>query len=99
LWKTLKWICIFKKIVEVVEKAAPFETIFKNFDKYETLKKRISSKKNVIVRIYLLELLNLAKKDLFSKSDPYVIISLNNENIINKRKNHQDDMKNCKWYK
>ena len=89
----------FQKSVEVVEKAAPFETIFKNFDKYETLKKRILAKQNVIVRIYLLELLNFAKKDLFSESDPYVIISLNNENIINKRKNHQDDMKNGKWYK
>ena len=88
-----------KKIAEAVEKAGPISTNFKNFDKYEELRKRILAKRNVIVRIYILELLNLAKKDLFSESDPYVIISLNNKDIINERKNHQDDMKNCKWYK
>ena len=88
-----------QKIKETIEKCGPITTNFKNFDKYEELRKRILVKRTVIVRIYILELLNLAKKDLFSESDPYLILSLNNKDIVNERKNHQDDMKNCKWYK
>ena len=87
-----------KKIEEAIEKAGPLATNFKNFDKYEDLRKKILAKRNVIVRLYILELLNLAKKDLFSESDPYLKILLNEKEIINERKNHKDDMKNCQWY-
>jgi hypothetical protein len=41
----------------------------------------------------------LAKKDLFSESDPYVKLYLNNKLVINEKKNYQEDQKNCKWYK
>jgi hypothetical protein len=71
----------------------------KNLNKYENLRKRLINKKSVIIRVYVLELNNLAKKDLLSESDPYIKILLNDKEIINERKNYQDNQKNCKWYK
>jgi len=71
----------------------------KNLNKYELLRKRLINKTSVIIRVYVLELNNLAKKDLLSESDPYIKILLNDKEIINERKNHQDDQKDCKWYK
>ena len=70
-----------------------------NLNKYETLRKRLINKKNIIIRVYVLELNNLAKKDILSESDPYIKILLNDKEIINERKNYQDNQKNCKWYK
>ena len=46
-----------------------------------------------------MELNELAKRDTFSESDPYIKILLNDKEIINERKNYQEDQKNCKWYK
>jgi len=71
----------------------------KNLNKYEILRKRLINKKNIIIRAYILELNNLAKKDLLSESDPYIKILLNDKEVINERKNYQDNQKNCKWYK
>ena len=71
----------------------------KNLNKYEVLRKRLINKKNIIIRAYILELNNLAKKDLLSESDPYIKILLNDKEVINERKNYQDNQKNCKWYK
>ena len=71
----------------------------KNLSKYENLRKRLINKTSVIIRVYVLELNNLAKKDLLSESDPYIKILLNDKEIINERKNYQDNQKNCKWYK
>ena len=70
----------------------------KNFDKYDNLRKKLVNKEQVIIRIYVLELNELAKKDLLSESDPYIKLYLNNKLIINERKNYQEDQKNCKWY-
>ena len=70
----------------------------KNFDKYDNLRKKLVNKEQVIIRVYVLELNELAKKDLLSESDPYIKLYLNNKLIINERKNYQEDQKNCKWY-
>ena len=70
-----------------------------NLNKYENLRKRLINRANIIIRVYVLELNNLAKKDLLSESDPYIKILLNDKEIINERKNYQDNQKNCKWYK
>jgi len=71
----------------------------KNLNKYENLRKKLINKTSIIIRVYVLELNNLAKKDLLSESDPYIKILLNDKEIINERKNYQDNQKNCKWYK
>ncbi|MGL4948160.1 MAG: hypothetical protein ACRC42_02120, partial [Mycoplasma sp.] len=72
---------------------------YKNLNKYDEWRKKILSKKDLVVRIYVLELNNLAKKDWLSESDPYIKLYIGNKLIINEKKNHQDDQKNCKWYK
>ena len=71
----------------------------KNYDKYEKLCKRLLNKEQIIIRVYILELNELAKKDLFSESDPYIKLYINDKLVINERKNYQEDQKNCKWYK
>jgi hypothetical protein len=71
----------------------------KNFDKYDKLCKRLVNKEQIIIRVYILELNELAKKDMFSESDPYIKLYLNDKLVINERKNYQEDQKNCKWYK
>ena len=73
--------------------------IFKNYNKYNDLRQKILNKKEVIIRVYILELNELAKKDLLSESDPYIKIYLNDKLMVNEKKNHQNNMKNCKWYK
>ena len=75
------------------------EIEMKNYNKYNELRKKILNKKEVIIRVYILEMNELAKKDLFSESDPYVKLYLNNKLVINEKKNYQEDQKNCKWYK
>ena len=67
--------------------------------KFDELSKNILIHRSVIVRIYVLELNNLAKRDAFSESDPYIIIKIGNEEKVNEKKNKIDDMKDCKWYK
>ena len=86
-----------KKVKENQEKGGIEK--MKNLNKYERLQKKLISKSNIVVRIYILELNELAKKDLFSESDPYIKILVNDKEIINERKNYQEDQKNCKWYK
>jgi hypothetical protein len=70
----------------------------KNFDKYDNFRKKLVNKEQVIIRVYVLELNDLAKKDLLSESDPYIKLYINDKLIINERKNYQEDQKNCKWY-
>ena len=94
-----------EKYEKVIEKSKENSLItqtpisLKNYNKYNDLREKLLNKKNVIIRLYLLELNELAKKDLLSESDPYVKIYLNGKLVINEKKNHQNDQKNCKWYK
>ena len=71
----------------------------KNYNKYHDLREKIINKREVVIRVYILELNELAKKDLLSESDPYIKLYINDKLIINEKKNHQEDQKNCKWYK
>ena len=65
----------------------------------EDLTKKLLIKKNVVIRIYILELNKLEKKDTFSESDPYIKILLGEKIIVNEKKNYIENSKNCKWYK
>ena len=92
----------YEKAVEEAKKNAEItktELRMKNYNKYNELKQKILNRKEVIIRVYILELNELAQKDLLSDSDPYVKLYLNNKLVVNEKKNHQDDQKNCKWYK
>ena len=60
--------------------------------------KSVLVKKNVIVRIYVLELNKLAKKDTFSESDPYIKILLGDKVLVNEKKKYVKNSKDCKWY-
>ena len=71
----------------------------KNLNKYEQLTRRILVKSKVVIRLYILELRDLAKKDLLNDSDPYVKIFLGNKLKFDEQKKHIDDQKNVQWYK
>ena len=65
---------------------------------FEDFCKSVIVKKNVIVRIYVLELNNLAKKDTFSESDPYIKILLGDKVLVDEKKKYVKNSKDCKWY-
>ena len=71
----------------------------KNVEKYEKLTKSILVKHEVIIRVYILELRDLPKKDLLSDSDPYIKIYFGDNKKFDEQKNHKNDEKNSKWYK
>ena len=71
----------------------------KNIEKYEKLTKNILVKREVIIRVYILELRDLPAKDLLSDSDPYIKIYFGGEKKFDEQDNHQNDIKNVKWYK
>ena len=90
---------LFEKYEKAIEKSKENSLItqtpisLKNYNKYNDLREKLLNKKDVIIRLYLLELNELAKKDLLSESDPYVKIYLNGKLVINEKKNHQNDKK------
>ena len=100
-FKGLIRICEKQQMTEYIQTTSKCsdKTQFKNLNKYEQLRTKILSKRTVIVRVYVLELNNLAKKDLLSESDPYIKLFLNGKEYVNEKDNHQDDQRNCKWYK
>ena len=65
---------------------------------FDDLGKDVLVKRSVIVRVYVLELNNLAKRDTFSESDPYIKILLGDRELVNERKKYVKDCKDCKWY-
>ena len=65
---------------------------------FDDLGKNVLVKRSVIVRVYVLELNNLAKRDTFSESDPYIKILLGEKELVNEKKKAFKDCKNCKWY-
>ena len=65
---------------------------------FDDLGKEILVKRSVIVRVYILELNNLAKRDTFSESDPYIKILLGDKELVNEKKKYYKNCKNCKWY-
>ena len=86
-----------KKIQDEYNGILPPELSFLTaFDDYG---KDVLIKRSVIIRIYILELNNLAKRDTFSESDPYIKILLGNKEFVNEKKKYFKNCKNCKWYK
>lgn len=71
---------------------------FKNWNKYQDITKKILIKQEVIVRIYVLELRDLAKRDLTSESDPFLKIRLG-KNLIDDSAKHLDDAANARIYR
>ena len=65
---------------------------------FDDLGQSVLVKRKVIVRVYILELNNLAKKDSFSYSDPYIKILLGDKELVNEKKRAFKDCKDCKWY-
>ena len=70
----------------------------KNFEKYEKLTKSILIKHQVIIRVYILELSDLARKDLTSDSDPYIKIYLGEKKYFDEQKNYLNNTQNGQWY-
>ena len=68
----------------------------KNLNIYEKLQKKLITKNEIVVRLYILELNQLARRDAFSDSDPYIKIYLNDKEVINERKNYPYKRRNSK---
>lgn len=77
---------------------------------HETLSKKILTKKEVIIRVYILRLEKLANRDtgffeggMQGISDPYLKIYLTNDDKDNapqgEDKDHLDNQKDCDWCK
>ena len=75
----------------------PKELSFLN--EFDDISRKLLIKRNVIIRIYILTLNHLAKKDTFSESDPYIVIKLGNEIKVNEKNNYQENKTDCNWYK
>lgn len=69
------------------------------YKKNEKISKILLKKCDVIIHVYVLRLNGLNKKDAFSDSDPYITINLGNKEVINDKKNRQDNKVSCDWYK
>ena len=65
---------------------------------FEEMNKQILVKSTIILRIYILQLLNLSTRDLFSDSDPYIRILLGDKVLVNEKKKFVNDKKNCNWF-
>jgi hypothetical protein len=75
---------------------------------FEDLSRKLTAKIDVIVRVYILDLEELANRDEFiegvnGESDPYIKIYLENDDPENKpqgdEKDHVENVKNTKWSK
>jgi len=86
-----------EKLLEEYKNNLPEELQF--VTAFEEMNKYILVKTPVIVRLYILQLLDLSTRDLFSESDPYVKILLGDKVLVNEKKKFINDKKNCNWYK
>ncbi len=60
-------------------------------NEFDDISRKLLIKRNVIIRIYILTLNHLTKKDTVSISDPYIVIQLGNEIKVNEKKNYQEN--------
>lgn len=88
----------FEKMLTDSVQAANTEYDYKNFKRFKDLSLELLNKKEMVCRLYILELRDLAKKDLLSESDPYLKISLAGKEI-DEQKKHLDDTANAKIYR
>ena len=83
---------LLKKYNNKLPPELDFITAFEDINKYMLIKTP------VIVRVYILQLLNLADRDTFSESDPYIKILLGDKILVNEKKKYFSDKKNCDWH-
>ena len=91
----------YEKVIQKI-KAENNGTIPKEYhflSQFNEVSKNILVVHSVIIRVYVLELNNLAKRDAFNESDPYIVIKVGNKVQVNEKKNSVNNCKNCKWYK
>ena len=62
------------------------------------LQKRLNEKVVTKVKLYMLSGYNFAKRDLFSESDPYLIVKCGNK-VYNEQENYQLDARDPDFYK
>ena len=73
-----------------ISKILEHNSDIKYLSKYEQLSKRLLSQQEVIVRVYILDLRNLASRDIGSESDPYIVLKCG-DTIINDSKDYKND--------
>ena len=105
-FKAVIRICEKKKMDQYLAQIEKYKTSnqkimaeLKNVEKYERLTKSILVKHEVIIRVYVLEMRDLPRKDLLSDSDPYIKIYFGGEKKFDEQKNHLNDVKTAKWFK
>ncbi len=95
----------FLKLTELVN-SIPKSMNF--LTQYEDLSRKLNAKRDVIVRVYILDLEELANRDDLLEgqngmSDPYIKIFLENDDPENKpqgdEKDYQENKRNAKWAK
>lgn len=69
-----------------------------NFAYTRNLQKRLNETVKAKARIYVLEGFNFAQRDLFSPSDPFLILKCGND-VYNERENYQLDCSDPKFFK
>lgn len=91
----------FKKFIEN-NKSKNINSIllkqFKNYSRYDDLKLALQTQKELVCRVYILEIRDLANKDIGSESDPYIKIILN-DTIIDEKDKYVDDTANAKIFR
>lgn len=78
---------VFKGIVRIKNTA---KTIQNQDDGFENIAKLLLIKTNCIVRVYIIDALDLEQMDVNSASDPYIIVKLGGQKISD-RDNYQED--------
>lgn len=71
---------------------------FKNLTRHKDISKELLIKRDMVVRLYVLELRDLSKRDLTSESDPYLKIFLGN-NQVNEKDRYVEDKANVDIYR
>ena len=89
----------YRKVIEKFKANEEITKELKNEEKYDLLTRSILVKHEVIIRVYILELKDLAQKDLLSKSDPYIKIYFGDKLKFDEQKYYHDNETNVKWYK
>ena len=64
----------YEKAIEKYKSKPEIINELKNLRKYEKLTKGILVRNSVIIRIYVLQLRNLTRKDILNESEPYIKI-------------------------
>ena len=87
----------YEKEVKKYSQDPKYEKVMKYMKKHEEICKKILIKTDMIARVYILKLKELAAKDITGTSDPYVKIYIGDKLVINESKNHKNETLNCDW--